>query len=216
MNRSILVDIILRPIIITISALFFRMKVTNRRNCPKKGPLILAGNHISNWDPPFIAAAVPRAVYFMAKLSLFKPPFWNWAMNKLGAFPINRRSSVNSGAIHSAVNLVSAGKAVIIFPEGTRSKDGNLLPAKAGVGYIANATHAPVLPFCLNGMDKPKETLLFKSRFSVVFGELISAEELDEKHKVGGAQGVADYIMKKVQEIKTIEEKKGTKNDRKK
>lgn len=211
MNRSILVDIILKPIIITISTLFFRMKISNKQNCPRKGSLVLAGNHISNWDPPFIAAAVPRAVHFMAKQSLFKPGFWSWAMNKLGAFPINRRSSVNSGAIHTAINLVNDGKAVIIFPEGTRSKDGNLLPAKAGVGYIANATHAPVLPFCLTGMDLAREALLFKSRFRVTFGKLISAEELEEKHEIGGAQGVADYIMKKVQEIKTIEEKERNK-----
>jgi len=211
MNRSPLVDIILRPVIITISTLCFRMKVSNKKNCPKKGSLILAGNHISNWDPPFIAAAVPRGVHFMAKSSLFKPGFWSWAMYKLGAFPINRRSSVNSGAIHTSIDLVNAGNAVIIFPEGTRSKDGKLLPAKAGVGYIANATKAPVLPFCLTGMDTPKETLLFKSRFTVTFGKLIPAEILEEKHEIGGAQGVADYIMEKVQEIKTKVEKERNK-----
>ena len=211
MNRSSFVDIILRPIIITISTLVFRMKVRNRKNCPKKGPLVLAGNHISNWDPPFIAAAVPRGVYFMAKSSLFKPGFWSWAMNKLGAFPINRRSSVNSGAIHTAISLVNAGNAVIIFPEGTRSKDGNMLPAKAGVGYIAHSTSAPVLPFYLEGMDSPKNTLLFKSRFRVTFGTVISTEVLEVEHKNGGAQGVADYIMKKVEEIKTIETKERNK-----
>ncbi len=201
MKRSILVDIILRPVIVTIAVLAFRVKVVNWRNFPK-GNLILAGNHISNWDPPFIAAAVPRAVHFMAKSSLFKTRFLSWFMQKLGAFPINRRSNVNSGALNKAIELVNSGGAVIIFPEGTRSRNGVMLPAKAGVGYIAHATSAPVLPFFLEGMDDPKSTLLFKSRFSVTFGEIIMPEELEIMHDKGGAKMSAEYILNKVKEIK--------------
>ncbi len=201
MSRSPMVDIILRPIICTIAAVVFRMKVVNRKNFPK-GNLILAGNHISNWDPPFIAAAVPRAVYFMAKSSLFKTRFLSWFMLNLGAFPIYRRSAVNSGALNKAIELVNHGKAVIIFPEGTRSKDGNMLPAKAGVGYIAHATKAPVLPFFLEGMDDPKSTLLFKSRFRVTFGTLISPEELESIHQLGGAKKSAEHILNQVKEIR--------------
>ncbi len=201
MKRSILVDIVLRPVIVTIATLLFRMKVVNWRSFPK-GNLILAGNHISNWDPPFIAAAVPRAVHFMAKSSLFKTRFLSWFMQKLGAFPINRRSNVNSGALNKAIELVNSGAAVIIFPEGTRSRNGVMLPAKAGVGYIAHATSTPVLPFLLKGMDDPKSTLLFKSRFSVTFGELILPEELEIMHEKGGAKMSAEYILNKVKEIK--------------
>lgn len=213
MKRSILVDIILRPVIVTIALLVFRMKVVNRKNFPRKN-LILAGNHISNWDPPFIAAAVPRAVHFMAKSSLFKTRFLAWFMQKLGAFPINRRSSVNSGALNKAIELVNSGEAVIIFPEGTRSRNGVMLPAKAGVGYIAHATSAPVLPFFLEGMDDPKSTLLFKSRFSVTFGEIILPEELEIIYDKGGAKMSAEYILNKVKEIKDkTKEKKGTLNE---
>lgn len=201
MKRSPLVDIILRPIIITMAALIFRMKVVNRKNFPKSN-LILAGNHISNWDPPFIAAAVPRPVYFMAKSSLFKTRFLSWFMQKLGAFPINRRSDVNSSAVNKAIELVNHGAAVIIFPEGTRSKNGKMLPAKAGVGYIAHATLAPVLPFFLKGMDDPGSALLFKSRFSVTFGQLILSEELEVLHEQGGAKKTAEFILEKVKEIK--------------
>ncbi len=201
MKRSILVDIILRPVIVTVATLVFRMKVVNWRKFPKGG-LILAGNHISNWDPPFIAAAVPRGVHFMAKSSLFKTRFLSWFMHNLGAFPINRRSTVNSGALNKAIELVNNGEAVIIFPEGTRSRNGVMLPAKAGVGYIAHATSAPVLPFFLEGMDDPKSTLLFKSRFKVTFGDLIMPEELEVMHKQGGAKVSAQYILNKVKEIK--------------
>lgn len=201
MKRSILVDIILRPVIVTIAVLGFRMKVVNWRHFPR-GNLILAGNHISNWDPPLIAAAVPRAVHFMAKSSLFKTRFLSWFMQKLGAFPINRRSNVNSGALNKAIELVNSGGAVIIFPEGTRSRNGIMLPAKAGVGYIAHATSAPVLPFLLEGMDDPKSALLFKSRFSVTFGEIILPEELEIMHEKGGAKVSAEYILNKVKEIK--------------
>ncbi|MCK5785524.1 MAG: 1-acyl-sn-glycerol-3-phosphate acyltransferase [Candidatus Sabulitectum sp.] len=201
MRRSSLVDIILRPIIVTLAVVLFRMKVENRKNFPR-GSLILAGNHISNWDPPFIAAAVPRAVHFMAKSSLFKTRFLSWAMYKLGAFPINRRSAVNSGALNTAIELVNQGEAVIIFPEGTRSRNGKMLTAKAGVGYIAHATGAPVLPFFLKGMDDPKSTLLFKSRFRVTFGRKIEPEEYEEMYEQGGAGRSAEYILDKVKEIR--------------
>ena len=201
MKRSPLVDIILRPIIITIATLVFRMKVVNRKNFPK-GSLILAGNHISNWDPPFIAAAVPRGVHFMAKSSLFSTRFLSWFMHKLGAFPINRRSTVNSSALSKAIELVNNGAAVIIFPEGTRSRNGIMLPAKAGVGYIAHATGAPVLPFFLEGMDDPKSTFMFKSRFKVTFGQIIAPEELEALHEHGGAKESAEYILDKVKDIK--------------
>ncbi|MCD6587943.1 MAG: 1-acyl-sn-glycerol-3-phosphate acyltransferase [Candidatus Fermentibacteraceae bacterium] len=211
MKRSILVDIILRPVIITLSVVFFRMKVVNRRNIPKDG-VIIAGNHISNWDPPFIAAAVPRAVHFMAKSSLFKTRFLSWFMQKLGAFPINRRSAVNSGALNTAIDLVNRGAAVIIFPEGTRSKNGKLLPAKPGVGYIAHATGAPVLPFFMEGMDDPLATLFFKSRFKVTFGQLISPGELEEQHKQGGPGRSAGYILEKVREIKDRNEQEKRKD----
>ncbi len=201
MKRSILVDILLRPIITAIAVVFFRMKVVNRKNIPDGG-VIMAGNHISNWDPPFIAAAVPRAVYFMAKSSLFKTRFLSWFMHKLGAFPINRRSAVNSGALNTAIDLVSHGEVVIIFPEGTRSKNGKLLPAKPGVGYVAHATEAPVVPFFMEGMDDPLSALLFKSRFKVIFGQPVPPEDLEEQHKHGGPGNSARYILEKVREIK--------------
>lgn len=205
MKRSRLVDIILRPLMTSIAVLFFRLKVKNHRGFPK-GPLILAGNHISNWDPPFIAAAVPRGVHFMAKSGLFKTPSLSWIMHKLGAFPINRKSSVNSGAINTAIELINQGAAVIIFPEGTRSKDGVMLPAKAGVGYIAHATGAPVMPFFLEGMDEPKKSLFFKSRFRVTFGQVISPETLEIRFGEGGSKKSAEYIMEQIKEVKKIEQ----------
>ncbi len=208
MKRSPLVDIILRPVIITLAAVFFRMKVENRKNFPR-GSLILAGNHISNWDPPFIAAAVPRAVHFMAKSSLFKTRLLSWFMHKLGAFPINRRSAVNSGALNKAIELVDRGAAVIIFPEGTRSRNGKMLPAKAGVGYVAHATGAPVQPFFMEGMDDPISTLLFKSRFKVTFGHVILPEVLEILYKQGGAKKSAEYILEKVREIKARKQIQG-------
>lgn len=179
------------------------MSVVNRKNFPK-GNLILAGNHISNWDPPFIAAAVPRGVHFMAKASLFKTRLLSWIMLKLGAFPINRRSTVNTDALKKAIELINMGAAVIIFPEGTRSRHGKMLPAKAGVGYIAHATGAPVMPFFLEGMDDPISTLLFKSRFRVTFGQVILPEELEAQYEQGGAKKSAKYILDKVKEIRKI------------
>jgi 1-acyl-sn-glycerol-3-phosphate acyltransferase len=218
MKRSVLVDILLRPLITFIATVFFRLKTKNRKFI-SKGGLILAGNHISEWDPPFIAAAVPRGVYFMAKSEMFRTAFASSAYHALGAFPVNRSSSVNSDALKTAIDLVNDGKAVIMFPEGTRSKTGKLLPSKPGVGYVAHSTKATVVPFFISGTDHPVGAFFFKTRFSITFGQPITHEELERLHELGGPAESARYIMGKVKEMKEIAEnkakkgKKGTLNE---
>jgi len=207
MKRSPFVDILLRPLITIIAAVFFRLKAENRKFIPRGG-LILAGNHISDWDPPFIAAAVPRGVHFMAKSEMFKTALLSNVMHALGAFPVNRSSSVNSDALKTAIDLVLDGNAVIIFPEGTRSKTGRLLPSKAGVGYMAHATKAPVVPFFISGTDHPIGAFFFKARFCITFGAPLTSEELEKHYESGGPGESARYIMEKVKEMKDIKENK--------
>lgn len=211
MKRTRLVDILLRPFVVVVARVLFRLKTHNRNVIPKSGGIIIAGNHISDWDPPFVGAAVHRGVYFMAKSELFQNPISRWFLSALGAFPVYRRASVNKQALNTARDHVLAGEALIIFPEGTRSKDGRLLPAKAGVGHIAEATGAPVYPFFVSGTDHPLGALFFRTRFRVRFGSVISPETLGKCHEEGGARQSAEYIMQKVSELKQIDEEKGKK-----
>lgn len=212
MKRVCLVDILIRPFVVVVARVLFRLKTINKNIIPKEGGIIIAGNHISDWDPPFVGAAVHRGAHFMAKSELFEKPFISTLMYAMGAFPVYRKASVNKEAMKTARDLVKAGKAMIIFPEGTRSRNGKLLPAKAGVGHIAHATGAPVYPFFVSGTDRPLAAFLFRTRFRVRFGEPISPETLLKCNEEGGPRRSAEYIMQKVKELK-IEEIKERKTE---
>ncbi len=209
-KRSRLVDSLVRPFVYIMAKVFFRLKTTNQQIIPRQGGIILAGNHISDWDPPFVGAAVPRGVHFMAKSELFSNPLVGSFLRGLGAFPVYRKAAVNSEALRTARDLVNEGKAIIIFPEGTRSKTGRLLPPKAGVGHIAHSTGAQVYPFFVRGTDHPLGALFFRNRFSVRFGDPILPETIEKCHQEGGPAGIAAYIMDKIRELKIETEGKET------
>ncbi len=202
LERSFITDILLKPLASILLLVFFRLSVKGARKLPRKGGFIVAGNHISDMDPPVAGVAVPRASFFMAKSELFRNPISGSFLRLMGAFPVYRRASVNSDALKTAEKVVKSGKVLIIFPEGTRTKDGKMLPAKAGVGYIAINTGAPVCPFWISGTDNPVGALLFKHRFRVVFGDPITPETVSALNEQGGPKKIAEYIMDKVKEIK--------------
>lgn len=206
-RNDFLVDFILRPFVEIIARVFFRLKVSNRGSIPRSGGIILAGNHISDWDPPFVGASIPRGVHFMAKSELFRIPVVGLFLKMLGAFPVYRSATVNTDALRTAIELLKEGRAVIIFPEGTRSRGGRMLRPKPGVGYIASAAGAPVHPFYVRGTDHPWKALFFMDRFRVDFGERIEPEELAAAHAEGGPSASAQYIMDRVKRIKETEGK---------
>ncbi len=209
-KRSRLVDSLVRPFVYVLARVFFRLRTVNQDIIPREGGIILAGNHISDWDPPFVGAAVPRGVHFMAKSELFRNPLFGKFLLGLGAFPVYRKAAVNSEAMRTARDLVMEGKALIIFPEGTRSKTGKLLPPKAGVGHIAHSTAAAVYPFFVRGTDHPLGALFFRNRFSVRFGDPIPPETLEKCHIEGGPSASAEYIMQRIRELKIETEGKET------
>lgn len=124
---------------------FFRGEFVGRENLPRHGAFMIASNHVSHLDPPAVGCLVPRQVCFFARKTLWKPGFASWWLTRVGTIPVDR-DGADVGALKRTIAAVENGGIVILFPEGTRSPDGELQPAKAGIGMIACKTQATVVP----------------------------------------------------------------------
>jgi len=162
--------------------LFFRFTVKGTKNLPKKGGILILSNHVSMFDPPAVgSAAFKRPTWYMARDTLFKNPVFGAFLKSINAIPINRGTGFRGG-YQKVKDRLAGGGAVIAFPEGTRSLDGNLQPGKAGVGMIIYETKAKVIPCYISGADKalPKGRTfpVFFTRISVTFGPEVPLEDL--------------------------------------
>lgn len=131
----------------------FKLRLEGEENIPASGPAILAMNHQSFLDPPMLGCMVRGEIYYLARRSLFDKPVLKWLLPRVNVIPVDRDGQDRS-ALKQVIRLLEEGKRVLIFPEGTRSRDGRLLPAKAGLGMIAAKTGAPVVPLRIFGSGK--------------------------------------------------------------
>lgn len=129
------------------------LRVRGLENVPSDGPLIVASNHVSFADPPVVSCSMPRAVHFMAKEELFKPPVFGPLIASLKAFPVSRGAG-DKAAIKKALEVLAQGHALLVFPEGTRGDGEELLPFQSGVALLAKRSGANVLPFGICGSRK--------------------------------------------------------------
>jgi 1-acyl-sn-glycerol-3-phosphate acyltransferase len=130
--------------------LLYRGKIYGAEHVPQHGPLVVASNHASNFDPPFLSNCVGRPVAFMAKLELFQVPVLAPAIRLYGAYPVKRGGVVRE-SIDSALQMLEQGWAVGIFLNGTRTEDGRIHAARLGAATIAAKAQAPLLPVALWG-----------------------------------------------------------------
>lgn len=149
--------------------LILRTRVIGAENIPADGAFILAANHVSNWDPPFLGTFIDREVCYMGKEELFANPVMAWVCRSLHVFPV-KRGAADKTAIKTAVKILRDGKCFGIFPEGTRSKTGKLGKAEAGVSLIAAMTKAPVIPAAIINTEKIFSGEKFLPRLAVVYG----------------------------------------------
>jgi 1-acyl-sn-glycerol-3-phosphate acyltransferase len=128
-----------------VAKLGFRLRTYGQENLIEDGPAILASNHASYLDPPLVGISCRKDIYFLARKSLFERPVIGPLLAQLNTVPVDRdRGDV--AAIRAMIKLLKSGNRVLVFPEGTRSKDGNLQPARAGVGLLIAKSLAPVVP----------------------------------------------------------------------
>jgi glycerol-3-phosphate dehydrogenase (NAD(P)+) len=148
---------IVRAVLQPFFHLYFRMSRIGREHIPADGPVILAANHRSFLDPFVIACMSRRPLYYVAKKELFRHRFTAWLLNNLGAFPIDR-GHADADAMATAREILQRGDAVLIFPEGTRTRPGTLGAPKRGVGRLALETGAPVIPIAVIGTEAIRRT----------------------------------------------------------
>jgi 1-acyl-sn-glycerol-3-phosphate acyltransferase len=133
-----------------VGRLFFRLRVVHRERMLQSGPVILAMNHQSYLDPPLAGTTCDRAVYFLARRTLLNVPLLGWLLPRLNVIPVNQEG-IDRSALKSLIRILKSGNAALVFPEGSRTVDGGLQPAEAGLGLVIAKTLAPVVPMRIFG-----------------------------------------------------------------
>ena len=167
----------------TIHSMWFRGEVAGTDNFPVDGPFLIASNHASHLDPPLVGCQVPRQMRFFARKSLWSNRVLAWWLNQVETIPVERDSG-DIGAIKRVLQALKENRAVVLFPEGTRTTDGHLQKPKAGVGLMACKTGVPVVPCRIYGsfqaFGKGSAIPRFGTSVTVVFGPPIAASDYDD------------------------------------
>ena len=180
----------------------FRLKgwqIQGLENLPPNGPVILAINHVSFWDPVMVGCSLNRQVCYMAKEELFAIPLLGWAIRELGTFPVNRTHS-DTGAIRQALAILKEERVLGLFPEGTRSKTGELQKGLPGIVLLMDKTKAPVVPIKVHGTKH----LLTRGwgKIGLVVGKPLTPDMLKPPEGVQNRrEWVAEQIMQAIDHL---------------
>jgi len=179
-------------------ATWFRARYSGEENVPRQGGVLVVSNHQSHLDPPVIGAGCPRMMVFMARRTLFRFPPFAWLIGSLGAIAIDREGFALSG-IRATIDALRQGEALLVFPEGTRSHDGNLGVFKPGLALVARRAEVPILPTAIEGAYQawPRAHRFPTPRpIHVHYGRLISVAEI----AACSEQELADLVEARVRE----------------
>lgn len=179
-----------RYTVMGIYKLFYNFKIEGWENVPEKEGVIIACNHRSYADPVIITMPMKKPVTYMAKEELFHNKLFGAFIRFLGAFPV-KRGAGDMKVIDDCVDILESGRNVVIFPEGTRSKENKVGRGKTGVALIAAKSGADVLPM---GIIFEGEKLRFRSNLTLRIGKLIRSEELD----------IGDGDTKNLKKVKSV------------
>ncbi len=163
--------------------LFYKLDIRGKESIPKKGPFVLAANHLSNLDPPLIAAISPRKVGFLAKKELFNTIITAFYFKNVGLLPLKRGQN-DIGAVRLALKVLKS-KPLTIFPQGTRGV--SLEAANNGVGFLCKKAKVPVVAARIYGTEKKsfKELNFFnKGKIRVIFARVDNIEEGDNHENI--------------------------------
>jgi 1-acyl-sn-glycerol-3-phosphate acyltransferase len=197
-------------------ATYFRWRVFNPERVPLTGPVILASNHASFLDPPLVGSGLHRGINFLARESLFRFPGIGWLLRKWNSVPVDRDGGGAAG-LRAILDRLLAGGAIILFPEGTRTLDGRLQPARSGVGLTVIKSNAVVVPVRVFGtyeaygrhvkIPRPHQVSVKYGR-PMMFKELRAEAKTCTKTRLKEIyQEVANEVMAEVAKLEPCEDK---------
>lgn len=163
--------------------MFFRGAVVGLDNLPRSGGFLVAANHASFIDPPMIGCQISRQIAYFARKTLWKGGFSSWWLDTVGTIPVDRDGGQDVSAIKRVLRALKEERGLILFPEGTRTPDGNLQAAKPGVGFIAIKTRVPVVPVRIFGSFEAYgkgRSLRLGTPVTIVFGAPIPPAVYDD------------------------------------
>lgn len=172
---------------------WYRIEAIGLEHFPKEGGVLLCANHIHNFDPIIVGIMAPRPVHYMAKEEIFSVPVLGNIVRKCNAFPVKRGLS-DREALRTGLKLLKDGQVFGLFPEGTRSKTGELGKGLSGAGFFALRSTASVIPCAIIGPYKSFRKL------KVVYGQPIDLEEM--RKEKASAEQVTELIMSNIEKLK--------------
>ena len=195
---------------------YFRWRVYNAGRVPLAGPVVLASNHESFLDPFLVGSGVRRGINYLARESLFRFPVVGWLLRKWNSVPVDREGGGARG-LKAILERLLAGGAIILFPEGTRTRDGKLQAARSGIGLTVIKSAAPVVPVRVFGTYAAYGRHLRwprPRRVAVKYGEPMAFERLRAEAKTCPKprlkqiyQQIADEIMAAIAKLEPVEDK---------
>jgi len=179
--------------------IFHRLEIEGLDNVPKEGAFILASNHASFIDPPALGCRVNRNLHYFAKDSLFVGPL-GYLIRKLNSIPVNR-GQLDLKTLRSTISVHKNGSPLLVFPEGTRSQNGQLGTAKKGIGLLVSKTQCDILPVFLSGsseiLGKGMVFPRLGRKLKIKYGNLIQFDFLESRVN-GNHQEISDFILNEI------------------
>jgi len=192
----------LAQISIRLAGWLLGWKVIGRENVPA-GPALIASNHLSNYDPPMLGSVLSMRVFYFAKVELFRNKAIGWFLRGVHAFPVNR-GKADRHAWKQSQDILKRGDQLIFFPEGTRSKDGEVKSGQPGMARLAFATGAPVVPAAICGSNRIKDVLFRRAKLRVGFAQPIYLSDYDSpEDDKARYDKLTDDVMAAIRRLKT-------------
>lgn len=154
----------------------FKIKVIGADRVPQEGPVLICSNHISDFDPPLIGISLKKEMSFFAKSELFKIPVFGKIVSRLNTVPVERGKG-DRQALKNSVEALKEGRTMLVFPEGSRSKDGELKEFQQGASFMAIKAEATIVPAAIKGKYDRKEGV------TVIFGKPIDVQKMVNEGK---------------------------------